>query len=309
MSKQQSWYAHGKLLLTGEYLVMEGAKALALPVKPGQSLSVHISPTLENPSLSWTALKPDGHWFHAIFSLPDIKIRQTDNETLALSLRKILMTARSLKPSFLKGEDSFEVETILEFDPEFGLGSSSSLISNLAYWAGIDPFDLQFSAFGGSAYDVACARASGPVFYRLNEGKPVVEPLVFKPPFSTHLFFVYLGQKQRTTESISRFKQKANFGKDEIDRISEISQEISQAQELSDFEKLMLEHEKILAAVLSLPTVKERLFAKDDFLVKSLGAWGGDFVLVSSRMAEKDFKGLLKKRGYPTVFSWDELVF
>ena len=32
--------AHGKLLLTGEYFVLDGALALALPCKLGQSMSI-----------------------------------------------------------------------------------------------------------------------------------------------------------------------------------------------------------------------------------------------------------------------------
>ena len=35
-----AFYSHGKLLLTGEYLVLDGALALAVPCKLGQSLTV-----------------------------------------------------------------------------------------------------------------------------------------------------------------------------------------------------------------------------------------------------------------------------
>ena len=34
------FYSHGKLLITGEYLVLDGAKALAVPTVFGQDLSV-----------------------------------------------------------------------------------------------------------------------------------------------------------------------------------------------------------------------------------------------------------------------------
>ena len=36
----QTFYSNGKLLITGEYVVLDGAKALALPTKFGQSLLV-----------------------------------------------------------------------------------------------------------------------------------------------------------------------------------------------------------------------------------------------------------------------------
>ena len=48
----KKFYANGKLLLTGEYLVMNGAKAVALPTNKGQSLSVKYRPS-NNPKLYW----------------------------------------------------------------------------------------------------------------------------------------------------------------------------------------------------------------------------------------------------------------
>ncbi len=308
MITRQSWYGHGKLLITGEYLVMEGAKALALPVKYGQFLSLKTSPVSEKPFLKWMARKPEGLWFQAGFSLPGLDIAKTDNEALAFHLRELLLATTRLNPDFLKGKNKYEVETLLEFEPEFGFGSSSTLISNLAYWAQVDPFELQFSALGGSAYDVACARAKGPVFYQLKEGKPRVENVTFDPPFSDYLFFVYLGQKQRTSESIKRFKQKAIYGNPEIQKISDITDKIIRVSELFDFEQCLQEHERLLSKILYQPTIKERFFASDPFQVKSLGAWGGDFVLMTAHMPVGEFKALMKKRGFSIVFSWDELV-
>ena len=36
----QEFYSHGKLLISAEYAVLDGAKALALPTKLGQRLQV-----------------------------------------------------------------------------------------------------------------------------------------------------------------------------------------------------------------------------------------------------------------------------
>jgi len=38
-----SFYSNGKLLITGEYLVLDGAKALALPTKYGQGQIVKVA--------------------------------------------------------------------------------------------------------------------------------------------------------------------------------------------------------------------------------------------------------------------------
>ena len=35
---KKTFYSNGKLLITGEYVVLDGAKALALPTKYGQNL-------------------------------------------------------------------------------------------------------------------------------------------------------------------------------------------------------------------------------------------------------------------------------
>ena len=37
---KKEFYSNGKLLITGEYLVLDGAKAFALPTKFGQNLIV-----------------------------------------------------------------------------------------------------------------------------------------------------------------------------------------------------------------------------------------------------------------------------
>lgn len=303
----QSWYSHGKLLLTGEYLVMEGAKALAIPLKPGQYLKVEkiVRPQKE---LIWHALKPDGDWFSARYTLPDLRCTESDHDVLSQSLIELLQKVKDLNPGFFSGNESYQVETQLEFNPAFGFGSSSTLVSNLAYWANVDPFELQFSAFGGSAYDVACARATSPLFYQVHDGKPQLEPLDFIPAFKESLFFVYLGQKQRTAESIKSFRQTASFGKNDIERISAITTEIVQVTNIYDFEQLLREHERILSGILHLPTIKERLFADLPFQVKSLGAWGGDFVLVTTELPSDDFKEFMRKRGFSVIFSWDELV-
>ena len=48
--------SNGKFMLTGEYLVLKGATALALPLKLGQSLDVEVSEENEN-RIYWNAYK------------------------------------------------------------------------------------------------------------------------------------------------------------------------------------------------------------------------------------------------------------
>ena len=37
---EKTYYSNGKLLLTGEYVVLDGAEALAVPTRFGQNLTV-----------------------------------------------------------------------------------------------------------------------------------------------------------------------------------------------------------------------------------------------------------------------------
>jgi mevalonate kinase len=306
--QKKTCYAHGKLLITGEYLVLEGARALAVPVNRGQFMRITPRPAGHKAILDWVALRPDGLWFSAKYEIPSLEIIETSDEAPAVRLGRILSAVRQLQPDFVNGTQSFEVETRLEFDTEYGFGSSSTLIACLSQWAGIDPILLQWKALGGSGYDVACAFASSPLFYQIADGKPVIQPVAWQPSFSDRIFFVFLGQKQRSDQSIRQFKKRASFRRKDIETVSEISAQVVKSRTLENFENLLEQHEQLLSGILGLPPVKENRFPDYDGVVKSLGAWGGDFVLVTTRKTEDDFRNEMKARGYNTVFSWNELV-
>jgi hypothetical protein len=56
----------GKILLSGEYLVLDGATALGLVSRHGQSLTVETNSTAKPGTLRWTALDMDGKpWMEA----------------------------------------------------------------------------------------------------------------------------------------------------------------------------------------------------------------------------------------------------
>lgn len=301
----QSWYGHGKLLITGEYLIMEGAKGLALPLKLGQYLTIKKSK--EN-GLLWTATKPDGLWFQVKFELPGLKIINTTDETLAQNLRNILRQTQSLNTSFLKSTEGINVETMIEFDTEFGFGSSSTLISNLASWSKVDPYQLLKKTFGGSGYDIACATSKTPIIYQLSAQIPVTTPIDYRPSFSDQLYFVYLGEKKSSAESIKKFKSKAVFNEHDIQHISSLTDELLTVQTIEEFEKVLNSHEKVMSKILDLPTVKDRCFSDYPGMVKSLGAWGGDFVLMTARIHKTDLKNYLTRKGFSTIYAYDELV-
>ena len=301
----KSKYAHGKLLLTGEYLVMQGARALALPLNVGQYLSWKKTREKE---LIWNAMKPDGIWFQAKFSLPGLTLQNTTDKHLAGKLIEILKKTRSLNPGFLHDATGYEVQTILEFDPEFGFGSSSTLISNIAGWAEVNAYELAAITFGGSGYDIACARAKNPLFYNIYEGKPRVEPAKFSPDFKENLLFVYLGKKQLTGESVASFKKNSQFTPQQLARISRIGREIDLTVELPNFEALINEHEDIMSSILNAPKVKDLYFSDHRGAVKSLGAWGGDFVLMTFHEEYEKVTAYLESLKFDVYYTYSELV-
>ncbi len=109
-------------------------------------------------------------------------IRLLSEETQAAKdLQDILRQARSQNVHFLRDEADTIVETKLEFPLNWGLGSSSTLIYNIAQWAYVSPFELSSKTFGGSGYDIACAQSMGPIIYSSTTKGPVWKSVTFSP--------------------------------------------------------------------------------------------------------------------------------
>ena len=309
------YQAHGKFLLTGEYLVLKGALALALPLKLGQNLQVSLADT-DTHRLHWMASQPDKHWFSVLFDTDTLEPVSTDDPAKAEKLSSILKAVRQLKPNAFLGCDMC-FHTHLDFDPEWGLGSSSTLIANLARWANVNPYELLKMTFGGSGYDIACATAEGPIYYEIKTEvpepikgpNPMVNAIDFNPSFSEHLFFIYQGQKQSSSKEVKSFLAKANpidLQKD-IEAISEISRAVTKCQSLDEFAMLMQCHERIVARCIGQEPVQKR-FPDFEGVLKSLGAWGGDFILAATEWTENQVKEYFKRKGLNVVFSYGEIV-
>jgi mevalonate kinase len=299
--------ARGKLLLTGEYFVLDGAKALAVPVRYGQSL--HVEAGKESSRLSWTSKNDDGiAWFLAEFELPDLTpLTFTDKKTANI-LASILKSCQHKNPDFLSENQSFKVLTQNDFPREWGLGTSSTLIAALAKWANVNPYPVLFDTMGGSGYDIACAYADGPILYRLEGKTPLVQTADFRPSFAENLFFVFLGKKQDSREGIARYRERAKENETLIAKISELTERFLSASSLTELDDIIREHESLISQTLDLPRAKDLYF--NDFWgeVKSLGAWGGDFVLATSERSEADTKAYFSKKGFDTILSWREMA-
>ncbi len=306
-----NFYSNGKLLLTGEYLVLDGAKSLAVPTKFGQDLVVE---KIREPQLIWGSFTSSGEcWFEAVFDLKKLRLvncsfnsdKDGNAEFIAETLLSILEEAKNMNPDFLKTENGFVVKTNLTFPRNWGLGSSSTLINSIAAWAKVDAFKLLWNSFKGSGYDIACAQNDSPIFYQIKDQKPIVEQVDFNPIFKENLFFVYLNQKQDSKEGIAKFRESGKDYQKEIERISTISDAFLRVTSLEDFENLVVEHEQIISSIIKVKTVKENLFPDYFGTIKSLGAWGGDFVLATGNSTTPTY---FKNKGFETILSYSEMV-
>ncbi len=302
--KFQQFYSNGKLLLTAEYLVLDGAKALAIPTKFGQFLNIK---PIDEQIISWKSYDYEGTiWFEHRFTFEEILTQKSlENDPVYTALIEILYETNQLNPFFLKSSKGFEVETRLTFSRYWGLGTSSTLISNIAQWQGINPYKLLEKTFGGSGYDVACATHPSALYYQLENGLPIVEPTVFNPKFKENIYFLYLNQKQSSKVAILNYFSKCNDVKTEIKKINTITNQLVNIDNLKKFSLLMQNHEAIMSTILETETLQEKLFSDFNGTIKSLGAWGGDFAMVISKNNPKKY---FEERGFFTLLRFDEMV-
>jgi len=299
---KKTFYSNGKLFLMGEYTVLDGALAFAVPTKSGQSLEVA---GIADNIVKWKSLDADGAvWLEVEVSIEDIiSNNQSAASAEANTLIKILHEAHTANPEILTS--GFEVTTKLTFPRNWGLGTSSTLINNVAQWFGIDAYALLANTFGGSGYDIACAQNYTPILYRIENGAVEVTPVSFNPDFIDNIWFVYLNQKQNSRDAIAAYKQRQFDKQMLVSRIDILVTQLATAQDIQSFASALEKQEALLGGVLGIAPVQEKLFPDFKGIVKSLGAWGGDFVMA---VAEENPVGYFKEKGYETVVAWREMI-
>lgn len=307
MPEVLTYYAHGKLLLSGEYFILNGAAGLAVPSAYGQRLAVQ--ETVNSPTVQWESYDSRGQvWFTGKFSSVDFKILEATDAATAERLQQIFTALFHLRANdpFVQRPRLFQ--TFLEFPRDWGLGSSSTLLAALAQWAAVDPYALLERTFGGSGYDLACAISEQPLLYQRRAGRGYAIGVPFAPSFRENLHFVYLNRKQNSREGIRRFREKVEPQAADNDYLSRLSFQLLTAVDLPSFQALLDQHENFISQKLGLRKVKDQYFADFPGSIKSLGAWGGDFVLAASAESAEVVRAYFAQRGMETVLSYQEMV-
>lgn len=295
-------FSPGKLLITSEYFVLDGALALAVPTRLGQDF--YSEEEKDGASMVfWEALHENKPWLSIIIDYKNWEIVQTNLPESAAFILKVLQNVQKLSTEKFHSDSTYKITTNLQFPANYGLGSSSTLMNNLAEWSHIDAFLLNELSLGGSGYDIAVAQEKSAILYQNNPR--LIEKVEFKPKFAKDLILIHLNQKQDSREGIAAFRsrEKSIYLRN---LFSEITKKVLECEKIEDFSELMLLHERELSKFLNVKMIKDKRFKDCPSFVKSLGAWGGDFVLASKF---GDYKKYFSHNNYHNVFDWESLVY
>ena len=114
-----------------------------------------------------------------------------------------------------------------------------------------------------------------------------------------------MGEKQISRNEIKKY---ATLEFDRINlanQITKLTQEFLNCTDVSTAQSIIETHEELLSKTLGYPTVKKQRFSNIQGSFKSLGAWGGDFVLY---MGAEDQLPEIKRLGYSVIIPWKELA-
>ena len=295
-------YSHGKILLTAEYAVLNGVTALALPTKRGQHFTLEHT---QDQKIVWQSFDVQGKkWIDVVFDLDFHVVTQTDTEEKIIeTLQNILSEMAILQPNFYG--NGFSFVSRLEFERSWGLGSSSTLFHALRKGFSINPYQLLEATMGGSGYDIAAAEAEGAILYQRNGHQPKIQNVSFMPAFAENLFFIHLNQKQDSGKAVAAYNKRKAPDSATQKTLEVLGQEILLVEEQDEFNALVKTHEIVIGKIIGQTPIQERLFPDFNGQIKSLGAWGGDFILASGGENTVDY---FKDKGYTTVIPYREFI-
>lgn len=177
----------------------------------------------------------------------------------------------------------------------------------------MDAPTLLAATFGGSGYDLACAGAENPIRYRRQGGTAEWKELHnWQPKWAGFSYFVYRNQKQDSRASIAQYRQGKGGGpqgaaaaKATAFTAALVNQKLSPAR----VQKIMQEHESMIGELLGIAPIQTTHFADFPGAIKSLGAWGGDFLWALSEEKPATVVQYFKERGYCIVLDWAQMCW
>ncbi len=295
--------APGKVMLCGEYFVLWGATALAFPCRHRQFLSVFHQP--EKQTHNWITRVGDETIFSCEIDKSSLEVQNIRGSfDSAKYIESLIKAVHHINPEAFA--HSFRFETLLTFRPEWGLGSSSSLIVNMARFADVDPFFLHRMISRGSGYDVACALFEKPLLFK-NPEKPEISFPEIHYNFTESLYFLPLNIKQDSQKAVKDILSK-QISPQALAKASQLAVDLSQATDFISFTKLLNEYVHLVEDQLGLSNPAKEFFSDFQGTIKPLGAWGGDLMLVASQENKSYIHGYFGAKGFKTVIEWHTII-
>ncbi|MBK7339479.1 MAG: GHMP kinase [Saprospiraceae bacterium] len=261
---------------------------------------------LSGSEVLWNSYDENGKkWFSAEIDLMGFDVVETTDPDIGKYLRKLFKACCQNNSEFLSHWKKYKVDHYLEFPRNWGLGSSSTLIYNMAAWADVNPYHLYFDIEEGSGYDIACAGADSPVLFTLGDGSIDLSEIDYLPPFMDQLFFIPLNQKADSRDAV-KFTQKNKPDSKLINKVSQLTDRLIGLKTLSSFEEWVEEHENLIGNYLGVKPIRQTQFPDFPGAVKSLGAWGGDMVLACGK--RDTVESYFHNKGFTKIIPYKELV-
>lgn len=296
--EKSTFKANGKLLIFGEYVVLRGVKGLAIPLTFDQKLSISQN---AGKGLTWRCFELGNCWLEIIFS-DKFEILQTNDQDKARLIQKLLVFIKNQRP--LLNITGQYLKFDLQFNRDYGMGTSSTLISLLSQWSGLDPYLLLYNSFRSSGYDLAAATAQEPFLYNLS-GR-VLQYVKIHKAISDNLLFVYSGKKQDSAKEVALFEKIPTtiFQLEGMDRLVDRA---AASKSIEDWERTMEESDYILSSILNQKPIQELEFSDYPYKVKSLGAWGGDFIMATCRNKSEAIE-YFQNKGKKTIYTYRDII-
>lgn len=296
-------FAQGKLLISGEYLVLDGAKAIAFPLKYGQSLKC--SETSDAAVLHWQSFEEEELWLDLKLNKKTLEIVEVSDIERAGGVIKIIKEAQLLNKNAPALPDHMEVRSNFPFIS--GFGSSSTLIALMAHFFKVDVFQLSDATFGGSGYDVACAFHEGPLLYQNKKTEKVIQAVDLSDDITQYMFFVHSGQKMNSRNAIAHYRsQNEEVIASAVQEINTLSEQLLKASTFEELNNFGMASEKLLQGILKQASWND-VFPDCPFTLKALGAWGGDYFMAIAHNKE-EVKNYFKKKNLNQILCYQELI-
>lgn len=326
--------APGKLIIFGEYAVIEGAPAIAtaVDVRAGASVSVCEGPD----SLLFDALNGQSYPFF-VDSGHGLQWRDRSPGARGTILEAVFATLRDRIPARVSSGHRFSIDTDAFYigmdgsSSKLGLGSSAAamvaLVGAVMDCAGIAATDTErfeiccaahrtFQGGQGSGIDIATSLTGGVVRIRSVETDAVPEIDDVGWPEGLFMLPVWSGSSASTTELLGRFNhyresEPAEF-RDHLARLKTLAEKADKAWSDRDVTTLLETLAAYDSALRSLDRdgavgidtdthgALRALSARHGAIYKTSGAGGGDFgiALSDSPTVIESLDSALKDRGY-----------